>query len=159
MPNMSLMRTCDLIALPWRRPSNTIRPLCSMDKKNAPRCQQVPHCRPRHPVRIFSTTLCVATFPGPLNNLSHERPLFRNGFEFDYSNRPTWSRRGFHICEQGMNYRIGGLGVVSVEVCRYARCCHFLPRFPFKGTVPLSKNISILSYLRGKKQAADDILV
>ena len=150
------MRTCDLIAPPLKRPSNMIRPLCSMDKKNAPRCQQVPLCRPRLPVQIFSTTLCVVTFPGPLNNFSHERPFFRIGFEFDYSNRPTRSRRGFHICEEGMNYRIGGLRVVSVEVRCYARCCHLVTSSSVQGhNTPKEKQVQF-SRNRGKSQLGSD---
>ena len=44
-----------------------------------------------------------------------------------------------------MNCRIGGLGVVSVEVRRYTRSYHFTPYFPFKGTISRRENDRMLT--------------
>lgn len=52
-------------------------------------------------------------------NLLEERPFIRIGFKPNHPNRPVSLKGWFHIREKSMNNLIGGLGVVSVKVCRY----------------------------------------
>ena len=47
--------------------------------------------------------------------------------------------------KEGMNCRIGGLGVVSVEVRRYTRSYHFTPYFPFKDIISRRENDRMLT--------------
>ena len=76
---------------------------------------------------------------GLLDELTEESTISSGGMLDLIARSHGRSPRRSRYREQGANDVIGGLGVVSIEVRCYARCCHSVPRFPFQDIVTLRR--------------------